>query len=99
MGIFDIFSFKKDIQRVFSKENVSNLFLAAKEAIIYQVKFSFDGAKKKAAVDKEVIERLSKLTIGTKNSLVLWVIGQLEKLVPTITQFIYDALKAKIARL
>ena len=56
MSIFDIFSFKKEASKVFSKENFVHILETARLAIIEQAKdASKKGAEKKFIVDEKVI--------------------------------------------
>ena len=99
MSIFDIFSFKKEATKVFTKENFSAVLEKAREEIIKQVNSSLLGSEKKALVDNAVIAKIREFRSTCKNKLVLWVVDELIKLIPTVTQFIYDFLKEKVENL
>lgn len=99
MSIFDIFTFKKQAQSVFSLENVKGLFSTARAAIVEQAKAKILGQEKKAKVDATVIYFIQSKTEHCTNGLVLWLIGLLIKSIPTITQAVYDYLKEKVASL
>ena len=47
MSIFDVFSFKKEGTKVFSKENFQFILMTAKEEILKQAKENILGAEKK----------------------------------------------------
>lgn len=99
MSIFDVFSFKKEATKVFTKENFSAVLEKAREEIIKQVNSSLLGSEKKALVDNAVIAKIREFRSTCKNKLVLWVVDELIKLIPTVTQFIYDFLKEKVENL
>lgn len=99
MGILDIFTFKKEAATVFTKENFAAILEKAKEEIIKQVKENIPGVEKKTIVDNAVIFKVKVFRDTCKNKLVLWVIDQLIKIIPTVTQLVYDYLKAKIENL
>lgn len=71
----------------------------AKEEIIKQVDKKIAGSEKKTLVDNVVIAKIREFRNTCSNKLVLWVIDQIIKVVPTVTQLIYDFLKAKIENL
>lgn len=99
MSIFDIFTFKKQAEQVFSKENIKSVLGLAREAIIAQVKNNFPGAEKKAKVDAQVIFKIQTIAGGCSNKLVLWLLALIIKNIPSITQKIYDFLKEKVENL
>lgn len=100
MSIFDIFSFKKEAAKVFSKENIAHLLEMAKEEIINQAVEKYAGEKKKRIVDGIVITKINVLKeTYPKNKLVLWLLDKLIDAVPTITQLIYNFLKEKVENL
>ena len=99
MGLFDVFSFKKEAQKVFNKENFNIVLTTAREAIISFVDKEILGSEKKKRVDEIVVAKIIELTINVKNGLVLWVIDRLIDLVPVITQLVYDFLKEKVENL
>lgn len=55
MGLLDIFTFKKEATKIFSKENIENLIEVAKDVIIDQAKKKIKGEEKKKAVDAFVL--------------------------------------------
>lgn len=99
MSIFDLFTFKKQAESVFSKENIQKVLETAKEAIIEQAKNNFPGSEKKTKVDAKVIYLISNATSGCTNKLVLWLVQLIVKSIPAITQKIYDFLKEKVENL
>ena len=99
MGLFDVFSFKKEAQKVFTKENFDTVLTTAKEAIVSFVNKEILGSAKKKRVDEIVIAKIIELTVNVKNGLVLWVIDKLIDLVPVVTQLIYNFLKEKVENL
>lgn len=99
MGLFDIFTFKKEAGKVFSSENILGLINLAKDKIIEQVKDKIKGEEKKAIVDYFVIKFIEDKAKGCKNKYVLWLIDRIKEEVPKITQKIYDLLKEKVENL
>ncbi len=99
MSIFDVFTFKKEALNVFTPANFSAVMAKAREEIIKQVKSKVPGPEKKALVDNVVIAKIREFRNNCKNKLVLWVIDQIIKVVPTVTQLIYDFLKEKVENL
>ena len=99
MGLFDVFSFKKEAQKVFTRENLDSVLKTARSAIISFVNKDILGEQKKKRVDEIVIAKIIELTANIKNGLVLWLIDKLISLVPAITQLIYDFLKEKVENL
>ena len=100
MGLFDVFSFKKEGVKVFSKENVKHILETAKEEIIKQAVESYAGEEKKKIVDGVVITKINVLKeTYPKNKLILWLLDRIIDVVPTITQLVYEFLKEKIENL
>lgn len=99
MGLFDIFTFKKQAQEVFSKENIKEVMDKARAAIIEQVKAKYPGPEKMVAVQIAVTTLISSKVSGCTNKLVLWLVDLIIKAVPTVTQAIYDFLKEKVQNL
>ena len=101
MGIFDVFSFKKQAQLVFTKENFVYILTLAKDAIIDRAKENINGWEKKEQVDTLIRKAIDTLIAKHKvtNKLVLWIVDRIKEAVPSITQLIYDFLKAKIEEL
>ena len=99
MSIFDVFTFKKEALKVFTAENVKEVFDKARAAIIAQAKENFPGEEKKKAVDAIIICVIEGKTKDCNNKLVLWVVDLLKKAVPTITQAVYNFLKEKVEEL
>lgn len=99
MGLFDVFSFKKEAQKVFTKENFDTVLKTAREAIVSFVNKDILGEQKKKRVDEIVIAKIIELTANIKNGLVLWLIDKLIDLIPIVTQLIYDFLKEKVENL
>ena len=99
MGLFDVFSFKKEAQKVVTKENFNTVLTTAREAIVSFVDKEILGSEKKKRVDEIVVAKIIELTINVKNGLVLWVIDILIDLVPVVTQLVYDFLKEKVENL
>ena len=99
MGLFDVFSFKKEAQKVFNRENFNIVLTTAREAIVSFVDKEILGSEKKKRVDEIVVVKIIELTANVKNGLVLWVIDKLIDLVPVVTQLVYDFLKEKVENL
>ena len=100
MGIFNFLTFKKEISKIFTKENVISILDLAKNEIIRQKDYIYKkGAEKKSAVDSIVISKIETLKINCKNKWVLWILDRVIDLIPTITQMIYDCLKEKVKNL
>ena len=93
MGLFDIFTFKKESKKIFTKENFQIVLNCAKEEIIKQVKNKLPGKEKMAIVEKAVISKIWELQNNTSNSVIKWLLDLLILVVPVVTQFIYDTLK------
>ena len=92
MGLFSLITLKKDIQNVFSKENIQNLKDYATTKIEAYVKEQMDGPLKKVAVDALVISYIKEHFI-TKNTYVNILVQLLIGFTPQLTQIIYDDLK------
>lgn len=100
MSIFDVFSFKKEGTKVFSKENFQFILMTAKEEILKQAKENILGAEKKKRVDELVVTKILVLKeTYPKNKLILWVLDRIIDVIPTVTQLVYDFLKEKIENL
>lgn len=99
MSIFDVFSFKKEAAKVFTAENFSTILELARAEIIKQIKSNIPGPEKKALVDSIIIFKIREFGNGCHNKLVLWVLGQIIKVVPTVTQLVYNFLKEKVENL
>lgn len=100
MGLFDIFSFKKEANKVFSVENFKHILMTAHDEILCQAEKNEKGEAKKSIVDLRVIEQINTLKrTYSSNKLVLWILDRIIDAVPTITQLIYEFLKKKVERL
>lgn len=100
MGLFDIFSFKKEATKVFSKENFVHILETAKDEIVKQAKEKIEGAEKKHIVDGIVMTKINVLKeTYSKNKLILFILDRVIDAVPAITQLIYEFLKEKIENL
>lgn len=99
MGLFDIFSFKKEGKSVFNRDVFKEVLETAKDAIIRMAKENIPGQEKKNQVDNLVITKILVLTTNIKNGLVLWVINRIIDLIPVVTQLVYDSLKARVEEL
>lgn len=99
MGLLDVFSFKKEGAKLFTKENFKSVLELARTKIIEQAKAKIPGQEKKAIVDYVVITKIESFAAGCKNKIILWVINKLIEIVPTVTQLIYDFLKEKVEKL
>lgn len=102
MIIFDIFTFKKEATKVFSKENFQHILETAKDEIIKQAKENVNakGPEKKIIVDKIVIAKIEVLKeTYKKNGLIVWLLNLIIKVIPTVTQLIYEFLKEKVENL
>ena len=99
MKLLDIFSFKKESSKIFTKENIQAILDLAKKEIIKQAKEKFPGKEKMEKVENAVILKIRELRDTTKNSAVRWLLDLLIMAVPTITQYIYETLKETIKNL
>lgn len=100
MSIFDVFSFKKEAGKVFTKENFAHILETARLAIIEQAKDATKkGAEKKFIVDEKVISSINILKDSCKNGLIKWLLERIVGVIPTVTQLIYEFLKEKIENL
>ena len=100
MSIFDIFSFKKEAGKVFTKENFAHIMETARLAIIEQAKDKVaKGYQKKFIVDEKVISTINILKESCKNGLVIWLLDKIIQVVPTVTQLIYNFLQEKVENL
>lgn len=99
MSIFDIFSFKKEATSFFTKDNFENILKTAREAIIAEIKSNIPGQDKKNVVDAIVLAKVDALTVTVKNGIVLWLVGLLKGVIPSVTQMVYDFLKEKVENL
>ena len=101
MSIFDIFTFKKEGKKVFSKEFFSGILTEAREAIIKLAKENIPGQKKKECVDaiikSHIKMKVEELKIN--NKILLWVVDRIIEFIPSITQLVYEFLKEKIENL
>lgn len=101
MGLFDVFTFKKESGKVFSKENFKELFQEARSHIIELAKENIPGEEKKRALDTlltaRIYAKVAKLRV--KNKIVLWLVDGFIDVLPTITQLIYEFLKEKVESL
>ena len=101
MGLFDVFSFKKEASKVFTKEAFTEILELARIKIADLAKANFPGEEKKRQVDLVVVARIYEKVeeANIKNKLVLWLIDKLVDLVPRVTQLVYDFLKEKVENL
>lgn len=100
MSIFDIFSFKKEASKIFTKENFIHILKTAESTIIEQSKDVIKkGSEKKFIVDEKVIASINILKDSCKNGLIKWLLDRIIDIIPTVTQLIYEFLKEKIENL
>ena len=101
LDVFDVFSFKKEAEKVFNKENFKEILEKAKETIIQLAKEKMPGKEKKDLLDKYLtnIIYVKIENAKIKNKLVLWLIDKLIEILPTVTQLVYDFLKEKVESL
>ena len=99
MGVFDIFTFKKEAKLVFTSGNFAAVLEKAREEIIDQAKSRIPGPEKKLIVDKIVISGIRDLQETCGNKLVVWLIDRLVDIVPAVTQLVYEFLKEKVENL
>lgn len=101
MGLFDVFSFKKEATKVLNKDMFVEILKMAREKIIDLAKENFPGAEKKEQLDTTLVEfiraKVKEGKIG--NKLVLWVVEKLVDILPKVTQLVYDFLKEKVENL
>ena len=100
-GLFDAFSFKKEANKIFSKEAFGEILEHARRTIIEFAKENMPGEEKKRNVDLIVTARIyAKVAeANVKNKWVLWLVDRLVDLLPRVTQLIYDCLKEKVKNL
>lgn len=101
MGLFDVFTFKKDGKKIFSKEVFKEVLEESREKIVEQAKAKIPGEEKKSIVDKAVIAfvQAKVKTLEIKNGLVLWLVNRIIGLIPLVTQIVYNFLKEKVEAL
>lgn len=101
MGLFDVFTFKKDGKKIFSKEVFKEVLEESREKIVEQAKAKIPGEEKKSIVDKAVIAFIQAKvkTLEVKNGLVLWLVNRIIGLIPLVTQIVYNFLKEKVEAL
>lgn len=99
MGLFDVFTFKKEGKKIFTRENFRGILELARAEIIKQAQSHIPGIEKKYEVDKVVIARLESIKEDCKNGLIVFVLNKVIDAVPSITQAVYDFLKEKIENL
>ena len=100
MSIFDIFSFKKESSKIFTKENFAHILEISRLAIIEQAKdIAKKGAEKKIIVDGKVVASIRILKDSCKNGLIKWLLDLIICTIPSITQLIYNFLKEKVENL
>lgn len=101
MGLFDVFSFKKESVKIFNKEVFGEILSDARELIVSFAKENMPGEEKKSNVDSILSSRIMAkvLELNIKNKLVLWLVAQLIGLLPKVTQLIYEFLKEKVNNL
>ncbi len=99
MGLFDVFTFKKEAVKVFSKENIVATLNLAKEKIVEKAQEAIAGNEKKEIVDKIVIDFIKEKAKVTNNKVVLWFVDKVIEIIPSITQTVYDFLKERIENL
>lgn len=97
--IFDIFSFKKEANKIFSKENFAHILETSRLFIIEQAKNNVPGVEKKFIVDEKVIASINILKDSCKNGLIKWLLERIIDIIPTVTQIVYNFLKEKIENL
>jgi len=83
------------LNKYFSQENITNLFLVIKKNILEQAVLQLSGQEKKDNVDKAVIEFITR-TFVSKNILLSFLTKILIDLVPRITQSLYDLMMSKV---
>ena len=101
MGLFDVFSFKKEASKVLTKESFTEVLELARIKIAELAKANFPGEEKKKQVDAIVINRIYDKVkeANIKNKLVLWIVEKLIDLIPRVVQLVYNFLKEKVENL
>ena len=101
MGLFDVFSFKKEAAKVLNKGFFVDLLKTAREKIIELAKKNIPGQEKKKQLDEFLTLHIrSKIKEGKiTNKYVLWLVERLIEVLPSITQLIYEFLKEKVENL
>lgn len=90
--MISLFTFKNELKKVFSSENIGKLKDYAEEKIIYFVDKDLLGEEKKRKVTEAVIAYILANFI-TKNGIVNFFIQLLIQFTPDIIQYLYDSLK------
>ncbi len=101
MGLFDVFSFKKEASKVLTKESFTEILELARIKIAELAKANFPGEEKKKQVDAIVVNRIYDKVkeANIKNKLVLWIVEKLIDLIPRVVQLVYNFLKEKVENL
>ena len=101
MSIFDIFSFRKEFRKIFSKENCEKVLLSIRAKIVELAKASIPGQEKKELLDHHIINIIDVFVLnhGIKNKIILWIIEKVKEFIPSLTQIQYDFLKEKVENL
>ena len=99
MGLFDVFTFKKQALELFSKKNIDEFLNKARTLIIEQIKANYPGPEKMEKVVEALIDFVVDKSENINNKLVLWLGEQLVKAIPAIAQIVYNFLKEKVENL
>lgn len=101
MGLFDVFSFKKEAAKVLNKDFFVEILKLAREKIIELAKKNIPGRDKKEQLDEFLILRIRSKIKEDKitNKYVLWLVEKLIEILPSVTQIVYEFLKEKIENL
>lgn len=101
MGLFDVFSFKKEAAKVLNKEVFVEILKLAREKILELAKKNIPGQEKKEMLDEFLVLKIrSKVKEGKiTNKYVLWLVEKLIEILPSVTQIVYEFLKEKVENL
>ena len=101
MGLFDVFSFKKEAAKVLNKDFFTEVLKLAREKIIELAKKNMPGQEKKAQLDEFLTIYIHSKVKEYKitNKYVLWLVEKLIEVLPSVTQIVYDLLKEKVENL
>jgi len=96
--LLSIFTFKKELKKVFSPENIEELKNLIVRSIASYVNVNLLGADKKEKVVRIALAFVS-AKMQTDNGIVKFFVQLLIQFVPNIVQYLYDALKACVVGL
>lgn len=96
--MFSLFTFKSDLQKVFTPENLDKLKDFTIGKIVYYVDKELLGVEKKQKVTALVVAFIAQNFVS-KNSIVNFFIQLLIQFTPSLVQYLYDSLKKYVSGL